>query len=115
MGVQAALQQQTHCIVEQFLGHVQIFTKDLYLLTIFAASERAFVGILRGINAPGKCIILQECRWGGRSISCHHLVKYLTYFHGRIPANEGQIVGDLESVIDDIVKDAVSHAFYVYV
>jgi hypothetical protein len=75
--VQAALQQQMHCVVEQLLGQVRIVTKDLYLLAILAASEEDFGGILRGINAPEQHITLQECSRGGMSVGCHHLFKYL--------------------------------------
>jgi hypothetical protein len=76
MGIQAALQQQTYCLVEQLLGGVWIFTQDLYFLAILTVLEENFGGILRGINAPEKRIILQEYRWGGMTVCCHHLVKY---------------------------------------
>jgi hypothetical protein len=40
------------------LGRVWIVAKDSNLLTIFAAPEEDFGGILRGIYATEECIIL---------------------------------------------------------
>jgi hypothetical protein len=63
---QATLQQQTHCVVEQLLEHVRIFTKNVYLLAIFAALEEDFGCILRGINAPEKVSFCRSAAGVGR-------------------------------------------------
>jgi hypothetical protein len=57
MGLQAALQKQMYCIVEELLQCVRVFSKDL---AIFDLPEKFFGGILRVMYAAKKRVYCLE-------------------------------------------------------